>query len=117
MTRRFFAKPAQIAIVVSGSKTYVGSRSGTRSSASLNAGTSMSESTPKRSRTLAILSGEASSVSARLSGCTLGRSVMRTALNRLGWQGKERHKTLGEVQVSFDLDRFERRTAVNHGSN
>ena len=48
-------------------------------SASLKAGTSMSESIPNRSRTFATLSGEGISVSARLSGCTLERSVILIA--------------------------------------
>src|SRR6476619_4086033 len=104
-----------MASVVSASKTYVGSRSGTRSSASLNAGTSMSESMPNRSRTLAILSGDAITVSLRLSGFTLGRSVMMGALRQgrrclnkgrnklgsldLGREREERRETLGKRDV------------------
>src|SRR5438270_9113475 len=105
-----------MAIVVSGSKTYVGSRSGTRSSASLKAGTSMSVSTPNSSRTFAILSGEAISVSARLSGCTLEISVIGNCLT--GWarppqrsanfwrQREQRYETLRELHVSFYHDGF-----------
>ena len=54
----------------------------------------MSESTPNSSRTFAILSGEAISVSARLSGCTLERSVIAEALG----EGRARlnvHATFG----------------------
>src|SRR3954467_879141 len=74
----------------------------------------MSESRPNNSRTFITLSGEASRVSARLSGWTLERSVMDGALNRLGRQGKERHETLFEPHVSFDCDRFWGRAAVDY---
>src|SRR3954452_10257464 len=84
----------------------------------------MSESMPKSSRTLAILSGDAISVAARLSGWTLGRSVIGQAFRRrarrpqlsrdLRRQREERQKTLHQRHVSLDLDQVERRAAVYH---
>src|SRR4029079_7599960 len=100
------------------SNSWVGSRSGTRSSASLNAGTSMSESTPNSSRTLAILSGAAISVSAPDSGSALGRSVIpaspeakapRASTNRdfIG-QREQRSEALRQLHIALDPDHLER---------
>ena len=70
----------------------------------------MSLSTPNSSRTLAILSGAAITVSPRLSGFTLGMSVIKSALGdggaRLNFrdlrrQGKERHEAPCQIDVAL----------------
>src|SRR6476619_979387 len=82
----------------------------------------MSESTPNNSRTLVILSGEAISVSARLSGWTLGKSVMGMPLgdgrDRLNFgdlfgQREQLYEAPCEGEVAFYLDKVERRAAVD----
>src|SRR5947209_19665295 len=84
----------------------------------------MSESTPNSSRTLAILSGEAISVSALLSGCTLDRSVIGRCLKGWGrapqrsanfWRQREqRNETLRQFHVSRYVDHVKRRAAMDH---
>src|SRR5918994_1769322 len=93
----------------------------------------MSLSIPNKSRTLAILSGDAITVSLRLSGLTLERSVIaeralgqgRLRLNNaapgcwgsrhLGRKREERRETLCEADVALDADRVKRSAAIDHG--
>src|SRR5437870_6460505 len=86
----------------------------------------MSLSTPNRSRTFTILSGEAISVSARLSGFTFEMSVMgwpygkgarASTRDDFGRQREELHETLRQRHVSLDLDRVRRCAAVDHAGH
>src|SRR5215211_4001181 len=79
----------------------------------------MSLSTPKASRTFTARSGEAMTVSARLSGMTLEISVIHAPLGERGRslnlcrQDEEVDEAPREIEVAGYLDSVERRAAVN----